>query len=140
MESYKRVEITPRSEKAGSIMNEPQLSSLYNSSKKKDQLCWLLNNKGFQTALRGQTEDKPRYVMILSGKQAQSVLSSVAMCLCAIVEAVCVASVTAEQIISYYKLSSKVQPSPSITAEGWKALQSDPCSAKNNLLSPVQAL
>lgn len=46
MDSYKSDEITLWSEKAGSIMNEPQLSSLHNASKK-DQLCWLVNNKGF---------------------------------------------------------------------------------------------
>lgn len=38
MESYKNEEIALWSKKAGSVMNEPQLSSLYNSSKK-DQLC-----------------------------------------------------------------------------------------------------
>lgn len=49
-------------------------------------------------------------------------------------------SVTAEQITGNDKLYSKVQPSPSITAEEQKLLQSDPCSVENHPLSPIQAL
>lgn len=110
MEPYKSTEITPWSEKAGSIKMNHNYHPFIILQKRTN--CWLVNNRGFQTALTGLAEDKPRYcIRLFSPANEPKVCYHLLPCVCVQKCRQCVASVTAEQIINNYKLYSQVHQS-----------------------------